>query len=88
MNPIWKQRFSVERLKKPMYFLYAVVGLYLVYVLSLGPVLLLCETGPASGWDKLPNWVQTMYDPVDMLIPDKFNNLYYRYLLIFIGEEG
>jgi hypothetical protein len=28
------------------------------------------------------------YHPVDMLIPDKFNNLYDRYLLIFIGEEG
>lgn len=88
MHPIWKRSFSVERLKRPVYLLYSVMGVYLAYVLSFGPVLWLCGARSATGLAGLPSWVRTCYAPVETLVPDKFSNLYDRYLMHFTKVES
>ena len=78
----------MEWLTKPVYFLYAVLGSYLVYILSFGPVLLLVGASPSSGPAGLPPLVRILYGPVDLLIPDKFSNVYDWYLGLFTRVEG
>ncbi len=88
MNPIWKQSFSVERLKRPVCLMYSAVGIYLAYVLSFGPVLWLCGVTSATGLAGLPSWVRACYAPARALVPDKFNNLYDWYLMHFTRMES
>ncbi|MBI2928300.1 MAG: hypothetical protein HYY24_21740 [Verrucomicrobia bacterium] len=87
MHPVWTKRISVEWLKKPVYLLYALAGIYLGYLVSLGPMLRCCGAKGSGGLTSLPSWLRAFYGPTDVLVPAKFDNYYATYLEWWVVSE-
>jgi hypothetical protein len=87
MHPLLTKRINVEWLRKPVFILWGIFLVLLVYILSFGPALRLCGAKPCVRWDSLPRLVQFMYGPLDSLVPAKFNNAYDDYLKLWVDID-
>lgn len=66
MHPILKKRIETDWIFRWLFKVAARMGLYLgcaylLYVLSLGPVIWVCKWKPVAGWTALPTLVQVIY---------------------------
>lgn len=58
-----------------------------IYVLSLGPVLCLCQASASGGWDGWPKAVRVFYAPLRSWITSDFDTVYGRYVLWWINLQ-
>ena len=56
------------------------LGVLVVYLLSLGPMLRIYGVRPSSGWERLPGFVRMVYEPLDrMPVPEPLGKWLRRY---------
>jgi hypothetical protein len=63
IEPVWLRRLLIVAV--------LVVGSFVIYVLSIGPVLRFFGASPAQGWNGVPSFVRFIYAPLTH-VPEPF----------------
>jgi hypothetical protein len=69
----------------PLFLLCCLLAGSVIYILSLGPVLCLCQL--SAGWDGWPHWVHRVYAPLHSWVKPEFDTAYGQYLLWWINLQ-
>jgi hypothetical protein len=63
-----------------------ILGAFVLYALSFGPVLLLCHAKASTGWKGLPLAVQIVYQPL-AYAPQPLVNVFEQYVQLWMDME-
>ena len=64
MNRALTKPINTFWLRRVLLVFAAVLGVFVLYALSFGPVLWLCRAKPSTGWSGLPSGVRLVYAPL------------------------
>jgi len=85
MHPLLTR--NVDWARKPMFAAGGLVCAVVLYILSLGPVLCLCQAGATGGWNGWPKGVRYVYAPLRAWITPDYDTWYGRYTLWWINLQ-
>jgi hypothetical protein len=80
------ERMNARWFLDPSFIICCILALSIIYVLSLGPVLCLCDLNPAGRWDDWPRMARIVYSPLHQWTTS-FDTAYGQYLLWWINLQ-